>query len=316
MTEFQSTEHRARSSRTQAGPITDIVSGMKDLDLRVEWCIQQRLDVNHDAKGQTWSVKPDDKAHNFPLQFPTSVPRKPRTAISNCKQSGIIHFLHYRLFVIVSSLSCVGHRRARNISAMYSSSNSFLGGGNSARPGPGQFVPSQSFSNYQQPPQQQSPFAPQPTGYGGGSLQPQFTGYPGPGQQAGLQAPQQQPQPTGFQFQTQQPQQTPFPQPQQQSVQPPQQQQQALPAPLRPQQTSAQIAQSFQSTPSAPAAPPQATKSSTKIPNIRLSFITATDQAKFEQLFKSAVGDSQALDGTKTVAIPPFFYLTPHRRES
>jgi hypothetical protein len=200
---------------------------------------------------------------------------------------------------------------------MYSSSNSFLGGANSARPGPGQFGPSQSFSNYQQPPPpQQSSFAPQPTGYGGGSLQPQFAGYPGPGQQAGLQAPQQQPQPTGFQFQGQQPQQTPFPQPQQQSVQPPQQQQQAVPALLRPQQTSAQIAQSFQSTPSAPAAPPQATKSSTKIPNIRLSFITVTDQAKFEQLFKSAVGDSQALDGRKTVAIPHFCILTPHRRES
>lgn len=29
-----------------------------------------------------------------------------------------------------------------------------------------------------------------------------------------------------------------------------------------------------------------------KIPNIRLSFITAQDQSKFETLFKSAVGDS------------------------
>ncbi|KKY29133.1 putative actin cytoskeleton-regulatory complex protein pan1 [Phaeomoniella chlamydospora] len=46
-------------------------------------------------------------------------------------------------------------------------------------------------------------------------------------------------------------------------------------------------------------APPVPTKSGSKIPNIRLSFITATDQAKFEQLFKSAVGDGQALDGDK-----------------
>jgi hypothetical protein len=30
----------------------------------------------------------------------------------------------------------------------------------------------------------------------------------------------------------------------------------------------------------------------TKIPNIRLSFITAADQAKFETLFNSAVGES------------------------
>jgi actin cytoskeleton-regulatory complex protein PAN1 len=34
-------------------------------------------------------------------------------------------------------------------------------------------------------------------------------------------------------------------------------------------------------------------KASNKIPNIRLSFITAQDQAKFEMLFKSAVGDGQ-----------------------
>lgn len=34
-------------------------------------------------------------------------------------------------------------------------------------------------------------------------------------------------------------------------------------------------------------------KPSKKIPNIRLSFITAQDQAKFETLFKSAVGDSE-----------------------
>ncbi len=37
-----------------------------------------------------------------------------------------------------------------------------------------------------------------------------------------------------------------------------------------------------------------------KIPSIRLSFITAQDQAKFEQLFKSAVGDGQTLSGDKS----------------
>ncbi|CAZ83899.1 unnamed protein product [Tuber melanosporum] len=40
-------------------------------------------------------------------------------------------------------------------------------------------------------------------------------------------------------------------------------------------------------------------KSQTKIPTIRLSFITAADQAKFEQLFKAAVGEGQALSGDK-----------------
>jgi hypothetical protein len=38
-------------------------------------------------------------------------------------------------------------------------------------------------------------------------------------------------------------------------------------------------------------------QSQTKIPTIRLSFITVSDQAKFEQLFKAAVGDGQALSG-------------------
>jgi hypothetical protein len=34
-----------------------------------------------------------------------------------------------------------------------------------------------------------------------------------------------------------------------------------------------------------------------KIPNVRLSFITQEDQGKFEQLFKAAVGNGQALTG-------------------
>lgn len=41
-------------------------------------------------------------------------------------------------------------------------------------------------------------------------------------------------------------------------------------------------------------------KTGVKIPSIRLSFITAQDQAKFEQLFKSAVGDGQTLSGDKS----------------
>jgi hypothetical protein len=40
-------------------------------------------------------------------------------------------------------------------------------------------------------------------------------------------------------------------------------------------------------------------KSRAIVPGMRLSFITATDQAKFEQPFKSAVGDKIVLDGDK-----------------
>ncbi|KIW62064.1 hypothetical protein PV05_02115 [Exophiala xenobiotica] len=192
---------------------------------------------------------------------------------------------------------------------MYSSSNSFLGGANNARPGPGGFGQQQSFGSFNQASQQPSPFAPQPTGYPG-QLQAQQTGFPGFGAQQGFQAPTQQPQFTGYpaQNQAQQPQ---FPQAQQpppfqqqpsyQSAPPAQQQQQPPPAaPIRPQQTSNQIAQSFsQGSSSVPTSNRRASKSASKIPNIRLSFITATDQAKFEQLFKSAVGDEQALSGEK-----------------
>ncbi|EER41962.1 DUF1720 domain-containing protein [Histoplasma capsulatum H143] len=115
-----------------------------------------------------------------------------------------------------------------------------------------------------------------------------------------MQMPMQQPQPTGFppshQF-------TGFPL---QNQQPPSaatavtQQQLSAPLPNPPHETgmtSTQIAHSF-AQPATPAVPAQQHASSgSKIPNMRLSFITAQDQAKFEQLFKSAVGNNQALDG-------------------
>lgn len=212
---------------------------------------------------------------------------------------------------------------------MYSNSNSFLGGSNSARPGAGPFG-AQSFNSFSQP-QQQSPFAPQQTGFGGPQLQPQATGFPGfqqpqHPQQQSYGTPFQQPQPTGFQSfntsipqpgfmntqptgfnqQQQQPgfnqQQVPFGQ---QPVQAQHLQSQSLappsPAPLKPQQTSSQVAASFASS-NASVPPPTPRKNSVtkrNIPNIRLSFVTATDQAKFEQLFKSAAGKNQALDAEK-----------------
>ncbi|KAI9844303.1 MAG: actin organization and endocytosis protein [Thelocarpon superellum] len=213
---------------------------------------------------------------------------------------------------------------------MFSSSNSYLGGANSGRPGPPQYGYSSQYGvpqaqqqaplqQQQPPPPQMNGFAPQPTGYGGSpALSQQPTGYPGQLPQPGFQAPQQPQLPqhyTGlpppavpqqsFQgqpglqsgFATGQPSpQPPQPQPQPQPAQA-QQQQQQLPQSTG--QTSSQIAQSFHSTPSAPRQTSRPIQSGAKIPNIRLSFITVQDQAKFEQLFKSAVGENQALSGDK-----------------
>ncbi|KKK15512.1 hypothetical protein AOCH_004375, partial [Aspergillus ochraceoroseus] len=202
---------------------------------------------------------------------------------------------------------------------MYSSSNSFLGSANSARPGQQPYMQQQpqysQFPAQQQPQHQQTGLAPQPTGYapqlsafGGAQLQPQATGFPGgqlPPQFTGFPgapapAPQQlQLQQTGFPPQAPQPQYAGFAS--QGQVQSPPQIQlptaTGLPLQTAP-QTSSQIADSFQSASgAAPLPPPKSTGN--KIPNIRLSFITAQDQAKFEQLFKSAVGDSQAMTGEK-----------------
>lgn len=202
---------------------------------------------------------------------------------------------------------------------MFSGSNSYLGGGNSAR-GPPQpqygqqppFGQQQGFQGGMQPQQTgfpQQPMPPQQTGFGGAPMQPmqqQFTGYPGQPQQTGFgQQPQQlqsqftgypgQQQNQGFQQQAppQQPFQTGAPQQQQQ------QQQQPPPQPQRPQptgMTSSAMADSFRGS-SSSKPPPVPAKTGSKIPSIRLSFITAQDQAKFEQLFKSAAGESQALSG-------------------
>lgn len=191
---------------------------------------------------------------------------------------------------------------------MFSGSSSFLGGGPSAR-GPGQPQQQQQQYGQQQPMQGFGGLQPQPTGFGGGPLQPQFTGYPG--QQQAFQQPQQQlpqlqPQFTGYPGQQQQSFQQP---PQQQSFQQaPQQQsfqtgQQSMPPPAQPQRpqltgmTSSQMADSFRGPSSQPQQPQAPQPTGSKIPSIRLSFITAQDQTKFEQLFKSAVGNGQAMSG-------------------
>lgn len=231
--------------------------------------------------------------------------------------------------------------------------NSYLGAGNSLRPGQQQqqqpqYGASSPFGQPQQQQQQQpSPFAPQPTGFGQAPmqsqptgfgqapLQNQYTGYPGlqpqatgmpqqmPGQLSAQLQPQytgfpgqQMSQPTGFQSSAA----PPMPAiPAQYQAQQNQNIQQQPPMPSLPQQTSSP----FSSTPGQGIAPPavpmkpqptgfqemaasfqtgggaarasaaQASKPATKIPNIRLSFITAQDQSKFETLFNSAVGDGQ-----------------------
>lgn len=218
---------------------------------------------------------------------------------------------------------------------MYSNSNAFLGG-NSQRPGQQQQYGGGSFGNLgagqqQQPGQQPSPFAPQPTGFGQAPLQQQFTGFPMQGQ--GLQPTQPlQQQFTGFPGQQQQPQQQqsfqtgapPMPSipPQfQQQFQQQQQQQPGLnqqasfsaspqqpsgpsqppPPPMKPQATGfTEMAASFQTGGTAKPRGRRAEKQQpNKIPNIRLTFITAQDQAKFETLFKSAVGEGMTMSGEK-----------------
>ena len=185
----------------------------------------------------------------------------------------------------------------------------------------------------QQQQQQPGPFAPQPTGFGQAPLQQQYTGYPGmqpqptgmPQQQAF--GGQLQPQATGFGqapvqqgFQTGAPPMPAIPQQyqqqfqqQQQQLQPPQPQQSTFPsvspqatsqpsgglappppAPMKPQPTGfSEMAASFQTGGTPKPKGRREAKPSNKIPNIRLSFITAQDQAKFETLFKSAIGDGQ-----------------------
>jgi actin cytoskeleton-regulatory complex protein PAN1 len=216
---------------------------------------------------------------------------------------------------------------------MYSNSNSFLGGTNNLRPGPQQYGNSFGGQPQQQQQQQPGPFAPQPTGFGQAPLQQQYTGFPGMQPQAtGMpqqQAPggQLQPQYTGFPqapaqqgFQTGAPPMPAIPQQfqqqfqqQQPQLQPPQQQQSAFPsvspqatsqpsgglapppaAPMKPQPTGfSEMAASFQTGGTPKPKGRREAKPSNKIPNIRLSFITAQDQAKFETLFKSAVGEGQ-----------------------
>lgn len=174
---------------------------------------------------------------------------------------------------------------------MYSNSSSFLGGAQSSRPG----APAYGQASFSDVSQQPNGFAQQPNGYTSGSMQPQATGFPGQSQSQSFQGPSLLPAYTGYPTQNQQSFQATIPQ-----RQPPQQ-------PLSTQatgRTSSQIAQSFQSSASAPPLSNKAAPS-VKIPKIRLSFLTAQDQAKFEQLFKSAVGDGQALDGMTEVLLDP-----------
>ena len=170
---------------------------------------------------------------------------------------------------------------------MYSSSNSFIGNANGGRPAQTHFPQApaiaQSYSSFPQGQHpQQNNFMSQPTGFGGDQILTQLTGYPSAApQQPTFQNALQPPQFAGYPLS--QP-----PQPQQSSASP------AIAG--RPTgQTSSQVAKSFQEASPASNKPSQPTGS--RIPNMRLSFITAQDQARFEQLFKSAVGDAQALDG-------------------
>ncbi|KAI1824940.1 hypothetical protein F4861DRAFT_226026 [Xylaria intraflava] len=207
---------------------------------------------------------------------------------------------------------------------MYSNSNSFLGANNSLRPGSQHQYGTPFGQQYpQQPAQQPGAFAPQPTGYAQPPLTQQHTAMPGsqamPQQQQPLQGlqpqytgfPGQAPQQQGFQGAT-----PPVPQIPQQFQQQYNQLQHQQPqssflspsnAPpaatttstpsIKPQPTGfSAMAASFRDSATSERNPhaPTSSKISKRIPTSRLSFITAQDQAKFETLFKSAVGDSNA----------------------
>ncbi|KAI0166124.1 hypothetical protein GGR57DRAFT_11763 [Xylariaceae sp. FL1272] len=198
---------------------------------------------------------------------------------------------------------------------MYSNSNSFLGGNSNLRPGSQH--PQQQYGGApfgQQQPQQPSPFAPQPTGFGLQPLNQQYTGFPAQNNLQQQNAQQQFPQGlqaqyTGFPQQQNLQTAPPVPQMPQQFQQQFQQQsaQNSLSAPSQPLPSAAASAPSMKPQPTgfsamaasfrtggAPELPPPLPKPKTnKIPNMRLSFITAQDQAKFETLFKSAIGDAQ-----------------------
>lgn len=192
---------------------------------------------------------------------------------------------------------------------MYSNSNSYLSG-NAMRPGAPQYGNSfgAGAGQPQQQQQQQQPqpgqFVPQPTGFGQAPLQQQYTGYPGlqpqftgfgqtpqQGMPSGVPAMPAIPQQYQQQFQQQQQQQPSHfaaapAQPPAQALAPP-------PVPVKPQPTGFnEMAASFH-TGAAKPKPSAPTRKTNTVPNIRLSFITAPDQAKFETLFKSAVGDGQ-----------------------
>ncbi len=205
---------------------------------------------------------------------------------------------------------------------MFSGSNSYLGAQSGRPGGPQQYGSFQPQQAQQQQPQQpqQNYLNPNPTGYGQAPMQQNFTGYPLQQQPTGFQQQQLQPQQTGFtgqaspfgnasapqqqSFQTGAPPMPQIPQQYQQQMQQQQQQQPLQPPapPQKPQATGfAAMADSFKSTSSAPARGRRESKAKgAKIPSIRLSFITAQDQKKFEELFRSAVGDAQTLSGDKS----------------
>ncbi|RKF61414.1 Actin cytoskeleton-regulatory complex protein pan1 [Erysiphe neolycopersici] len=200
---------------------------------------------------------------------------------------------------------------------MFPSTNSNLGSQSSRQTPMG----NQPYNPYQPSIQSQSFLTPNSMGYGQAPQQPNITGY-GQGQSNSFQQQQLQMQQTGFPSQNsstsfgmgQAPQQQVFQNnvPHIQNIpQLPQQYQnqsqplQPLEAPMQQTQPTgfAAMADSFKTESSNTLARGRRvpkTQSGVKIPNIRLSFITAQDQAKFETLFKSAVGNEQTLSGEKS----------------
>ncbi|OAA74123.1 polyA nuclease [Cordyceps fumosorosea ARSEF 2679] len=183
---------------------------------------------------------------------------------------------------------------------------------------PSPFAPQPTgYGQPQQQQQQQQPMQSQFTGYPmqaqptgmpqqSQPLQQQYTGFPSQGFSTGAPPPPVPSIPNQYQSQFLQ-QQHQQQQPQQQSFQPtqtagfsasPQQSagpSQPPPAPVKPQPTGfSQMTASFQAAGTSSRTQDARPAKTNKIPNIRLSFITAKDQAQFETLFKSAVGEGSS----------------------
>ncbi|KAL7946194.1 hypothetical protein V8C42DRAFT_352529 [Trichoderma barbatum] len=329
--EFES--HNAASSSLRRGPSTSnhgsetlkvIVSAPYSADTSEETTMRPYSIVSSDAASipTTDASSNSDAGMPTPLEMESPPEKEPgwtgTSAVEGTSNPAPEETSHGLAMYSNTNAYLGGNSRPGTQQQQYGGSFGNLGAGQQPGQQPGPFAPQPTGFGQQplqQPLQQQYtgyPMQAQPTGYQPMQqpLQQQYTGFPGQAQQQQFQTSSAPPMPSippqfQQQFQQQQPQQ-PQSQPQLQQQQAPQQtgfpavppqpsSSTISPPPIKPQPTGfAEVAASFQTGGTAKPQGRRGDKSQSKIPNIRLSFITAADQAKFETLFKSAVGDGSA----------------------